>query len=449
MNIKRSTTFFLEKRKKDGKVIDKNVPIIMRVTFDGKRADFTTGYRIDASKWDDKKQKVKNGCWNKKKQSSAEINDYLANLETTLNDIFKSFEVEGKSPSISELRKNFNGRLVADNIRSTSAISKKFWDAWDEFTTDNAKRRDWTKATSQKFDAMKQDLLSFKPDISFNDFTDKGLSDFVCWMRDEKKVIPNRSIPDENGNYKVDRIGLKNSTIEKKLGYLRWFLIWATNKGYNTNIAFQSFKLSLKTTQNKVVFLTKDEINKIRNAKIPSNKSHLDAVRDVFLFMCFSGIRYSDTYNLKKSDIKDGFIEITTVKTADSLKIELNKMTSSILDKYSDIELPEGKALPVLSNTKMNKNLKELCQLAEINEPIRLTSYKGTQRIDEVFPKWQLIGTHTGRRTFICNMLSLGVPAEIVMKWTGHSDYSAMKPYIAIVDAAKKNAMSKIDALVD
>jgi len=165
--------------------------------------------------------------------------------------------------------------------------------------------------------------------------------------------------------------------------------------------------------------------------------------------MCFSGIRYSDTYNLKKSDIKDGFIEITTVKTADSLKIELNKMTSSILNKYSDIELPEGKALPVLSNTKMNKNLKELCQLAEINEPIRLTSYKGTQRIDEVFPKWQLIGTHTGRRTFICNMLSLGVPAEIVMKWTGHSDYSAMKPYIAIVDAAKKNAMSKIDALVD
>ena len=95
----------------------------------------------------------------------------------------------------------------------------------------------------------------------------------------------------------------------------------------------------------------------------------------------------------------------------------------------------------------MNFYLKELCKMAGIDEPIRLTSYKGNQRIDEVKPKYELIGTHTGRRTFICQMLSLGVPAEIVMKWPGHSDYSAMKPYIDIVDKAKAAEMSKINIL--
>lgn len=91
--------------------------------------------------------------------------------------------------------------------------------------------------------------------------------------------------------------------------------------------------------------------------------------------------------------------------------------------------------------------LKELAELAGIDEPIRETYYKGNKRIDEVTPKYALLGTHAGRRTFICNALSLGIPAQVVMKWTGHSDYKAMKPYIDIADDIKANAMSKFNQL--
>ena len=52
-----------------------------------------------------------------------------------------------------------------------------------------------------------------------------------------------------------------------------------------------------------------------------------------------------------------------------------------------------------------------------------------------------------GRRTFICNALALGIPAQVVMKWTGHSDYKAMKPYIDIADDIKANAMNKFNQL--
>ena len=91
--------------------------------------------------------------------------------------------------------------------------------------------------------------------------------------------------------------------------------------------------------------------------------------------------------------------------------------------------------------------LKELGELAEINEPVRETYYKGNERIDEVTPKYALLSTHAGRRTFICNALALGIPAQVVMKWTGHSDYKAMKPYIDIADDIKANAMNKFNQL--
>lgn len=85
--------------------------------------------------------------------------------------------------------------------------------------------------------------------------------------------------------------------------------------------------------------------------------------------------------------------------------------------------------------------------MAGIDEPIRETYYRGNERIDEVLPKYELVGTHVGRRTFICNALSLGIPAQVVMKWTGHNDYKAMKPYIDIADKIKSNAMSKFNNL--
>ena len=93
----------------------------------------------------------------------------------------------------------------------------------------------------------------------------------------------------------------------------------------------------------------------------------------------------------------------------------------------------------------MNEYLKEMAEICGLNEPITKTFYYGNERRDETRPKWAMIGTHTARRTFICNALSLGIAPQIVMKWTGHSDYSAMKPYIDIADQAKADAMKLFD----
>ena len=430
MNIKRNIIFTLESRKKDGVLITENVPIRMRVNFASKRIEFTTGYRIDATKWDADKQRVKNGCSNKLKQSASEINASLLEYYTEIQSIFKRFEVEDVMPTPEQIKEAFNAlhKPVSEEPKpKKEALPCDFFQVFDDFVEDCGRQNNWTDSTFEKFAAVKNHLTNFREGLTFEFFDERGLNDYVGYLRDVKEM--------------------RNTTIGKQLSFLKWFLRWAFKKGVHQNNAYDNYKPKLKSTQKKIIFLTWDELNRLREFKIPSNKQALERVRDVFLFQCFTGLRYSDVFNLRRSDIKGDHIEVTTVKTSDSLIIELNNHSKAILDKYKDVPFENDKVLPVITNQKMNDYLKELAELAGIDEPIRQTYYKGNERIDDVTPKYALLGTHAGRRTFICNALALGIPPQVVMKWTGHSDYKAMKPYIDIADDIKANAMSKFNQL--
>ena len=430
MNIKRNIIFTLESRKKGGVLITENVPIRMRVNFASKRIEFTTGYRIDATKWDADKQRVKNGCSNKLKQSASEINASLLEYYTEIQSIFKRFEVEDVMPTPEQIKEAFNAlhKPVSEGPKpKNEALPCDFFQVFDDFVEDCGRQNNWTDSTFEKFAAVKNHLTNFREGLTFEFFNERGLNDYVGYLRDVKEM--------------------RNTTIGKQLSFLKWFLRWAFKKGVHQNNAYDSYKPKLKSTQKKIIFLTWDELNRLREFKIPSNKQALERVRDVFLFQCFTGLRYSDVFNLRRSDIKDDHIEVTTVKTSDSLIIELNNHSKAILDKYKDVAFGNDKVLPMITNQKMNDYLKELAEMAGIDEPVRQTYYRGNERIDEVTPKYALLGTHAGRRTFICNALALGIPPQVVMKWTGHSDYKAMKPYIDIADDIKANAMSKFNQL--
>ena len=376
------------------------------------------------------KQRVKNGCSNKLKQSASEINASLLEYYTEIQSIFKRFEVEDIMPTPEQIKEAFNAlhKPVSEEPKpKKEALPCDFFQVFDDFVEDCGRQNNWTDSTFEKFAAVKNHLTNFREGLTFEFFDERGLNDYVGYLRDVKEM--------------------RNTTIGKQLSFLKWFLRWAFKKGVHQNNAYDSYKPKLKSTQKKIIFLTWDELNRLREFKIPSNKQALERVRDVFLFQCFTGLRYSDVFNLRRSDIKGDHIEVTTIKTSDSLIIELNNHSKAILDKYKDVAFEDDKVLPVITNQKMNDYLKELAEMAGIDEPIRQTYYKGNERIDEVTPKYALLGTHAGRRTFICNALALGIPPQVVMKWTGHSDYKAMKPYIDIADDIKANAMSKFNQL--
>ena len=452
MKIKRNAAFKLFTY---GKNKDK-YQIRLRVTFNSQRIDLGTNCQINfLGAWNTENELVRPGYKGPKGETAAAINDELRKCKDTIDMVFQYYEVNDKIPTPSEVQAAFKERMAGILPKRPEPEKKKreqkpkepdMFVVFDEFTQKCGEKNAWTIATFEKMSALKADLQNFGPKVKLSELNEDALTRFVGYLRDEKKVFPAKK-REKDEEEKAVQVGLNNTTIKKKIEYLTWFLRWARDVGYPVNPAFKTFKPTLKQTQNKVIYLTKEELAQIRDLDL-SAAPRLDPIRDIFLFCCLTSLRHSDADNLRKTDVKGDHIEVTTIKTGDSVSIKLNKTAQAILEKYKDIPLTGNRALPSYTNQAMNRSIKDLCQLAGINEPIRITTYKGNVRKDEVHPKWELVGTHTGRRTFIVHALSMGISPSVVMKWTGHSDYKAMKPYIDIVDSAKDEAMAKFDTLL-
>lgn len=427
MKINYKIGFFLEKRKDTEGVVKPEALIKLRIKYVMGIIDFTTGYKATVDKWVFEVQRCKSGTSHgKEKTPASEINTEIGRLDELAINTFKAFEVAEHTPTIEEYKQAFNlanGKEIAPEAVEASKLT--LINYFDMFCEENGKLNDWTDATYEKFRAVRNHLLGFKSDVSFDDFSEAGLSNYIQYLRLSKSM--------------------RNSTIAKQMGFLKWFLRWATGKGYCTNNAYMTFSPKLRTSEKVIIYLNWAELMHLNSFEIPESKQYLARVRDVFCFTCFTSLRYSDAYNLKRSNISDDSMEITTIKTADKLIIPLNKYAKAILAKYENVPFPNDKALPVISNQKMNDYLKELGELVGLDTPIATTYFVGNKRIEEINPKYALLGTHAGRRTFICNALSLGIPAQVVMKYTGHSDYKAMKPYIDIADNVKFEMMNKFN----
>lgn len=460
MKIKRNASFKLFAY---GKNKDK-YQIRLRVSFNSQRVDLGTGCQINfLGAWDEENELVRTGYKGPKGETAVAINDELRKCKDAIDMVFQFYEVNDKIPTPSEVQKSYKERMAGIMPKRPEPEPKKreqnpkepsFFTVFDEFTRKSGEKNAWTEATFDKMAAIKADLMSYCPDIKLSGVDEDKLTGLVGYLRDNKVIYPSKKKKDDDSKEKkadeeekIVKIGLNNTTIKKKLEYLTWFLRWARDNGYAVNPAFKTFRPTLKQTQKKIIYLTKEELSKVRGLDL-SSSPRLEPVRDIFLFCCFSSLRHSDANNLRRSDIKGNHMEVTTIKTADSVSIELNGITKGILEKYKDVPFPDNRALPSYTNQAMNRSIKDLCQLAGIDEPVRITTYKGNVRKDEVHPKWELVGTHTGRRTFIVHALSMGISPSIVMKWTGHSDYKAMKPYIDIVDSAKAESMTKFDNLI-
>jgi integrase len=430
--------FYLDNR--PGKSGD--APIRVSIALFGARFITSTGYAINPAKWNAETMRVKQGATNAKKVNYNTINAKLGRIAS----YFEAIEGAPSRPENMDIKALF----LAEFGRPSSAgasTETTFWDYYAMFCRERGRQNDWTKATYQKFDALKNHLREFDPRAGFDTFTESGLLRFVDFCRND--------------------LDMKNSTIGKQLGYLKWFLNWATSKGYNARTDYKAFNPKLKQAEKKVVFLDWPELMRVYSYQVPKegatvkltnaagneyektveHAGTLEKVRDVFCFCAFTSLRYSDARNLKKSDIHDSYISVTSIKTQDLLNIELTDRARAILGKYAATDLPEDRALPVLSNQRMNDYLKDLMELCGINTPVTQTYFKGQERIDVTRPKFECIGTHTARRTFICNALMLGIPPQVVMKWTGHNDYKAMKPYIDIADSVKAREMDKFNRL--
>lgn len=395
--------------------------IIIRVTFNKCRVDLETGLTIAASKWNDTLCEAKRNTVNGQGYTFREINDCIANKISTVNAIFKKYDLDGKYPSEEQLKNEY--KIALGTVKHEDKTLLAYF---DEFTKSRATLNTWSANTKKKYNTIRAKLAAFDSSLKIENLTNTKLTAMVVFFQKYWK---------------------QNTTFTKRWQDIGAFFKWCRDNNYPIHQDCAGFKIKLKLPQRTIIYLERDELLRMYNYKFPKQLKHLDLYRDWFCLSAFTSLRFSDVMKLKKVDVRETYIEITTQKDSDAVKINLNKYSKEIIKKYKKNPFAKEFVLPRVHNAVLNRCLKEIGRLCEIDTPVTKTSFEGASRKEETKPKYEYITSHTGRKTFICLALSMGIPPTTVMAWTGHDSYEDMKPYIRITDEAKAREMAKFDTL--
>jgi integrase len=411
--------FYLERRKDTkGKVIEKDIPLLFSASFVG-RYKSTTGIRLDTKQW--------NGSSIVGHPRAEILNRQLRKLRSKLEKLYDDAIINDIPVTVEYFKQGLRNKSTGD-----------FFTLWDEYTEEGKKK--WQPGTVVKFTTIKNHLQAFsekkKIKIEFkqldNAFFDK-LMDYYFEDEDTKFI---------------------NTYVRKNIQFIQQFLKWATEKGYNKNMVFEKWKLETgskkENTEGNITSLSIADFLAFYDLKCDTDA--MQRTRDYLILACSTGLRYSDIANLKKTDVdyKQGLISCTTIKTGDRTTIPFNDFSKEILLKYHDVpnynEQGIEMAFPAISNQKTNKALKDLALEAGLTQMVPIVHYRRNKRIDEVVPKWKLVGTHIGRKTFITFAVWLGIPSEVTMKFTTHRNHETMEKYYDNKDeSALRREMGKLN----
>lgn len=204
----------------------------------------------------------------------------------------------------------------------------------------------------------------------------------------------------------------------------------AIKKGYLTmeQNPYRFFKI--KAAAGKREFLSVEEIKELINIDIPESNTFLHKVRDLFLFSCFTGLRYSDVMNLRWADVKDHYITVEMTKTKKQVMIPLVPAAKAILEKYGKhcIKSPQGRALPQMTNQVLNRELKVLMDKSTIKKPITF---------------------HCSRHTFASTLIQAKTNILYVKDLLGHSKITETQIYAKSLQADLYTSMDNLASLYE
>ena len=228
--------------------------------------------------------------------------------------------------------------------------------------------------------------------------------------------------------YMVNVKDYKPATLGKHVSTLKTFLREATEEGINSNLKFQSKAFKAIEDESDSIYLTEDELTTMYALDLSDNP-RLDKVRDLFLIGANTGLRFSDFTTIKPHNLKkvtDGYnLEIIQYKTKEKVVIPVDDTVLAILRKYNNV-LPEP-----ISNQKFNDYIKEVAKLVPQLQALETKVFvKGGKEYEETTPKWELVTTHTARRSFATNAYKRGKPSLAIMAITGHQTEKSFMRYI-------------------
>ena len=366
---------------------------------------YATSLRIEPLFWDDKKQRAKNSkyCINKD-----EINAALTSIESKMNLFITDAATKGNSVTKDDLKK-----LLDIHFGKKIAAAYDFHSFFEEFirlcdtrvsphrggqTINYKTKREYVRTYYyvQEYEKKRKVRLEFRS------ITQSFFNDFVTFLQE---------------------FGLSTNTIWHKTVSLKAVMKAANEQELTDNTKYQLFKNVSEESQ--AVALSEYELDALARFDF-SSSIRLERTRDLFLIGCWTGLRFSDFTRIREENIKDGMITIQQQKTNEFVTIPLHPVFLRIWEKYNG-NLPAN-----ISNQKFNDNLKDVCREAGLTEHVLKSITKGGKKQTTVYEKWQLVSSHTARRSFATNLYKSGFPSISIMQITGHKTESSFLKYIKV-----------------
>lgn len=395
---------------------DKETLILFSCYFknENKKFVFSTGEKIMPENWDfENRFPFVNG----KKKSK-----FVQSIRLQMNrysDLF--LETESLYKRINEPFTSKNLKKVFDEeFKKAPSGKNAFFDAYDEFTAEKEKGKEWSASTIKRYKNIKNILEKFeaarKFKLTFSKIDETFHREFTSYCMDDLKHI--------------------NNTYARNLGLFKTFMFWARKNKFTYNDSFVEFKKVERVITNQIA-LTIDDLNKLMQHEFESEK--LGKVRDVFVFACVTGMRFGELSLIRRSNVTNDFILLKENKdeTKETREIPLTSISRYILLKYDY-------KLPLIANQKQNKYIKDVFQELEYNNKVQKVTTKGKENIKEEMFFYNRISTHTARRTFITMMKRQGKSDKLIASITGHNDMKTLNQYYQISEPEKKEAMDEV-----
>lgn len=416
------STIRFELRRTAGQSAEASIRMVYQIS--GQKKAFTTGQKVHPENWDQDRQEavaVRNG---KMKNSEVKaVNEELQAQKKKIRDIERRFEIDSIQYDIDMV-----SNAIFHPQAKAGKASKELYAFIDDYITNNSATR--VKGSLSVYKSLKAHLQGYErrnnTTISFAKIDHLFFQAFRNYLTGLTYKAPDGS---------PKRL-LNNITIAKQLSSLKTFLNYARMAG--VDVPDPKFKIQ-RENDLEVIALNEQEYRALRDLDLSERKAW-DQVRDVFIFSCATGLRYSDLKQLSRSHVKGDEIDLRAVKTGSKTRVPLAPDAIAILKKYANDPQP----LPVISNQKSNETLEKVCKAAGINAPVEIVRKYGNHREAITYPKYELVRMHCGRKTFATRMIALGARAEIVMKIGGWKSWASFKRYMHIGDDTIKAEMQAV-----